>query len=102
MSSKIAAPPPHGKAGARAVYVLDDDARVRSSVVYILADGGYQPVEFSEPAPMLEQLKLVAPRSSTTRTNWRKSMLSVPMSSGTDEARSAWQNSTPEPSTHAL
>ena len=61
MSSKIAAPPPHGKAGARAVYVLDDDARVRSSVVYILADGGYQPVEFSEPAPMLEQLKLVVP-----------------------------------------
>jgi EAL domain-containing protein (putative c-di-GMP-specific phosphodiesterase class I)/ActR/RegA family two-component response regulator len=53
--------PPHGKAGARAVYVLDDDARVRSSVVYILADGGYQPVEFSEPAPMLEQLKLVVP-----------------------------------------
>ena len=61
MSSKIAAPAPHGKAGARAVYVLDDDARVRSSVVYILADGGYQPVEFSEPAPMLEQLKLVVP-----------------------------------------
>jgi EAL domain-containing protein (putative c-di-GMP-specific phosphodiesterase class I)/ActR/RegA family two-component response regulator len=59
--SKIAAPAPHGKAGARAVYVLDDDARVRSSVVYILADGGYQPVEFSEPAPMLEQLKLVVP-----------------------------------------
>ena len=59
--SKIAAPPPHGKAGARAVYVLDDAARVRSSVVYILADGGYQPVEFSEPAPMLEQLKLVVP-----------------------------------------
>ena len=61
MSSKIAAPAPHGKTGARAVYVLDDDARVRSSVVYILADGGYQPVEFSEPAPMLEQLKLVVP-----------------------------------------
>ena len=59
--SKIAAPAPHGKAGARAVYVLDDDARVRSSVVYILADSGYQPVEFSEPAPMLEQLKLVVP-----------------------------------------
>ena len=59
--SKIAAPAPHGKAGTRAVYVLDDDARVRSSVVYILADGGYQPVEFSEPAPMLEQLKLVVP-----------------------------------------
>ncbi len=52
---------PHGKTGARAVYVLDDDARVRSSVVYILADGGYQPVEFSEPTPMLEQLKLVVP-----------------------------------------
>ena len=59
--SKIAAPAPYGKTGARAVYVLDDDARVRSSVVYILADGGYQPVEFSEPAPMLEQLKLVVP-----------------------------------------
>ena len=59
--SKIAAPAPHGKAGARAVYVLDDDARVRSSVVYILTGGGYQPVEFSEPAPMLEQLKLVVP-----------------------------------------
>jgi len=26
-----------------------------------LADGGYQPVEFSEAAPMLEQLKLVVP-----------------------------------------
>jgi FixJ family two-component response regulator len=61
MSSKIAAPAPHGKTGARAVYVLDDDARVRSSVVCILADGGYQPVEFSEAAPMLEQLKLVVP-----------------------------------------
>ena len=59
--SKIAAPAPHGKAGARAVYVLDDDARVRSSVVCILADGGYQPVEFSEPAPMLDQLKLAVP-----------------------------------------
>jgi EAL domain-containing protein (putative c-di-GMP-specific phosphodiesterase class I)/FixJ family two-component response regulator len=43
------------------VYVLDDDARVRSSIVCILAHGGYQPVEFSEPAPMLEQLKLVVP-----------------------------------------
>ena len=61
MSSEIVAPAPRGKTGARAVYVLDDDARVRSSVVYILADGGYQPVEFSEPAPMLEQLKLVVP-----------------------------------------
>ena len=61
MSSKIEAPAPHGKAGTRAVYVLDDDARVRSSIVRILTGGGYRPVEFSEPVPMLEQLKLVAP-----------------------------------------
>jgi EAL domain-containing protein (putative c-di-GMP-specific phosphodiesterase class I)/FixJ family two-component response regulator len=59
--SRIAVPGPHAKAGSRAVYVLDDDARVRSSVVYILANGGYQAVGFSEPAPMLDRLKLVAP-----------------------------------------
>ena len=59
--SKIAATAPRGKAGAGAVYVLDDDALVRSSIVCILTGGGYRPVEFSEPAPMLEQLKLVAP-----------------------------------------
>src|SRR6476659_9960988 len=59
--STTLAPARPGKVGERVVYVLDDDARLRSSVVYILAHGGYQPVEFSEPAPMLEQLKLVAP-----------------------------------------
>src|SRR6476620_6360831 len=70
--SKIAAPGPHGKAGARAVYVLDDDARVRSSVVYILAGGGYQPVEFSEPAPMLEQLKSVVPEIGARQIGRRR------------------------------
>jgi EAL domain-containing protein (putative c-di-GMP-specific phosphodiesterase class I)/ActR/RegA family two-component response regulator len=59
--SKIASTAPHGKAGAPRVFVLDDDARVRSAVVMLLTNSGYQPVEFSEPAPMLEQLKLAAP-----------------------------------------
>jgi EAL domain-containing protein (putative c-di-GMP-specific phosphodiesterase class I)/FixJ family two-component response regulator len=59
--SKIAALPPHGKVGSRVVYVLDDDARVRYSILCILTARGYQPVEFSEPGRMLEQLKLVVP-----------------------------------------
>ena len=59
--SKIAALPPHGKAGSRVVYVLDDDARVRYSILCILTARGYQPVEFAEPGGMLEQLKLVVP-----------------------------------------
>jgi hypothetical protein len=58
MSSKIAAPAPHGKAGTRAVYVL---ARVRSSVVYILAGAAINPSSSRNPRPMLEELKLVVP-----------------------------------------
>src|ERR1700694_1387589 len=46
---------------ARAVYVLDDDPRVRASIFHVLIASGYHALEFSEPPPMLELLKAAPP-----------------------------------------
>ena len=43
------------------VYILDDDAEVRRSILYILIGSGYEPHAFTEPAPMLDELSRTPP-----------------------------------------
>jgi len=59
--SDLAALTSRGDDIAHVVYVLDDDAQVRASILRLLIGSGYEPQAFSEPAPMLDKVAQTVP-----------------------------------------
>jgi EAL domain-containing protein (putative c-di-GMP-specific phosphodiesterase class I) len=55
MADLLAATPCHGDS-LDIVYVLDDEPKVRLSIVHLLAGCGYEPYAFAEPRQMLAEL----------------------------------------------
>ena len=54
-----AASPPD--AGARAAYVLDDEAGIRAIILHVLKGNGFAGLEFSTPPPMLAKVEAAPP-----------------------------------------
>jgi two-component system chemotaxis response regulator CheY len=52
---------PSPDSGARAAYVLDDEAGVRAIILHLLKSNGFAGFEFSSPQPMLEKLASASP-----------------------------------------
>ena len=50
-----------GESSPHIVYVLDDDAQVRASILRLLIGSGYEAHAFSEPAQMLDKVKQALP-----------------------------------------
>ena len=50
-----------GGSSPHIVYVLDDEARVRASILRLLIGSGYEAHAFSEPAPMLDRVTQTLP-----------------------------------------